>query len=162
VFYRGERVGRTGKPFQIYKFRTMVVNADRLGPSSTTEEDPRITGVGRSLRKYKLDELPQLLNVFLGQMSIVGPRPQVPWAVQLYSAEESRLLNVRPGITDYASIQFRHEAAILKGSSNPDQDYLEKIAPEKLRLALQYVDSMSLWTDLRIIFRTLAILFRDE
>ena len=162
VFYRGERIGRDGKPFRIYKFRTMVVDADKLGASSTPDDDSRLTKIGKKLRKYKLDELPQLINVLRGEMSMVGPRPQVSWAVQLYSVEESRLLVIRPGITDYASIKFRDEAAILRGSSNPDADYLEKIAPEKLRLALQYVDTMSFWTDLNIIFRTLAVLFKNQ
>lgn len=162
VFYRGERIGRGGEPFQIYKFRTMVENAEKLGGSSTPDDDSRLTKIGKKLRKYKLDELPQLVNVLKGEMSMVGPRPQVSWAVELYGTEESRLLDIRPGITDYASIQFRDEAAILKGSSNPDEDYLEKIAPEKLRLGLQYVDTMSLWTDLKIIFRTLTALFKNQ
>lgn len=159
VFYRAVRVGRHGKLFRIYKFRTMVANADKLGASSTSANDTRITGIGRLLRKYKLDELPQLINVLKGEMSFVGPRPQVPWAVELYNEDQKKLLTVRPGITDYASIKFRHEAEILKGSEDPDRDYLEKIAPEKIRLGLKYVENMSLVTDLRIIFATVKALF---
>jgi lipopolysaccharide/colanic/teichoic acid biosynthesis glycosyltransferase len=155
VWYRGLRVGRSGVPFRIFKFRTMVANADKIGASSTPDNDPRITRVGRFLRKYKLDELPQLINVLVGEMSLVGPRPQVPWAVELYRDEEKALLTVRPGITDYASIRFSNEADILRGSLDPDKDYLEKIAPEKIRLGLEYVRNRNLWVDMRIISATL-------
>jgi lipopolysaccharide/colanic/teichoic acid biosynthesis glycosyltransferase len=136
------------------KFRSMVVGADRRGASSTSEDDPRITSVGRLLRRFKLDELPQLLNVLRGDMSFVGPRPQVQWAVDLYSDEERALLSLRPGVTDFASLRFRNEGEILKGSSDPDRDYLLKIAPAKIRLGLHYVRNCSLWTDLRIITAT--------
>jgi lipopolysaccharide/colanic/teichoic acid biosynthesis glycosyltransferase len=156
VFYRGERAGLGGKRFRILKFRTMVVEADKVGGSSTPDDDSRITAFGRLLRRYKLDELPQLLNVLTGDMSVVGPRPQVPWAVELYSAEEEALLSVRPGITDYASIRFRNEGEILKGSADPDREYLERIAPEKIRLGLLYVHHHSLLVDIRIIFATLV------
>ncbi len=125
IFYRGVRVGRHGKAFRMFKFRSMVQNADKIGAASTPEDDPRVTRVGSFLRAYKLDELPQLLNVFMGEMSLVGPRPQVAWAVDLYSPEEKGVLNVRPGITDYASLRFREEGKILSGSSNPDKDYFE-------------------------------------
>jgi lipopolysaccharide/colanic/teichoic acid biosynthesis glycosyltransferase len=155
VFYRGERVGLRGRRFRILKFRTMVVDADRLGGSSTAEGDPRITRIGGFLRRYKLDELPQFWNVLIGDMSVVGPRPQVAWAVDLYTPEERRLLDVRPGITDDASIKFRDEAAILKGATDPDRAYLELIAPEKIRLGLHYVNTHTLRTDLRIIFMTM-------
>jgi lipopolysaccharide/colanic/teichoic acid biosynthesis glycosyltransferase len=158
VMYRGIRVGKDGKAFQILKFRTMVVNAENMGASSTAEDDPRITKVGRFLRRFKLDELPQLINVLRGEMSFVGPRPQVQWAVNLYSEEEWALLKVRPGITDYASIKYRNEGEILKGSADPDRDYLEKIAPGKLRLGLYYVNTYSLITDVKIIFATALIL----
>lgn len=160
VFYKGLRVGRYGKSFRIYKFRTMVVNAEKIGGSSTADDDPRITKIGKSLRKYKFDELPQLINVLKGEMSFVGPRPQVSWAVGLYSEKEKLLLSVRPGITDYASIKFKNEAEILKGSDDPDGDYLEKIAPEKIRLGLEYVKKSSLWTDLKVIFATIEALLR--
>lgn len=158
AFYRGIRVGRHGENFRIFKFRTMVHNAEKIGGTSTPDDDPRITGIGRFLRKYKLDELPQLINVIKGEMSVVGPRPQVPWAVELYSEEEKELLRVRPGITDLASIKFRNEAEILNGSADPDKDYLEKIAPEKIRLGLEYVKKRSLLLDLKIIFSTVKAL----
>lgn len=154
VFYRGERVGLEGKRFRILKFRTMVVDADKTGASSTPDDDPRITVIGRFLRRYKLDELPQLLNVLTGDMSVVGPRPQVSWAVDEYSVEERGLLSVRPGMTDYASIHFRNEGEILKGSADPDREYLERIAPEKIRLGLLYVRDHSLLRDIRIIVAT--------
>ncbi len=162
VFYRGVRVGRYGKPFRILKFRTMVVDAERIGGSSTPEDDPRITTVGRFLRNYKLDELPQLINVLKCDMSFVGPRPQVPWAVELYTEEEKALLSVRPGITDYASIRFSKEADILRGSGDPDREYLEKIAPEKIRLGLEYVRNHSLLVDIKIILATLWALMRGK
>lgn len=159
VFYRGARVGLNGKSFRIFKFRSMVVDAEKLGASSTTNEDVRITRVGRQLRKYKLDELPQLLNVFLGDMSLVGPRPQVRWAVDLYTPEERVILSVRPGITDYASLHFSNEGEILKGSPDPDQAYMEKIHPLKTKMALEYVKTHSLWVDIVIIMKTLACVF---
>ncbi len=159
VFYRGERVGRFGKPFAIFKFRTMVIDADKIGPSSTSEHDPRITRAGRFLRKYKLDELPQFFNVLDGSMSFVGPRPQVQWAIDLYTEEERELLSIRPGITDYASLVFRNEGEILKGSTDPDKDYLEKIAPGKIRLGLHYLHRHNLWVDMKIVAATaLALL----
>jgi lipopolysaccharide/colanic/teichoic acid biosynthesis glycosyltransferase len=156
VFYRAVRIGRGGIPFRIWKFRTMCIDAENAGPSSTSEDDPRITRIGRVLRRFKIDELPQILNVVRGEMSFVGPRPQVPWAVALYGAREQALLRVRPGITDYASIVFVDEAAILRGSADPDQQYLEKIAPEKIRLGLEYVENRSLSLDLRIIAATIC------
>lgn len=162
VFYRGERVGRGGRLFHIYKFRSMIVDADKVGPTTTTGDDPRITKAGKFLRKTKIDELPQLLNVLCGQMSFVGPRPQVKWAVDLYTPEEQALLTVRPGITDYASLVFRNEGELLRGSKDPDKDYLELIAPEKIRLGLLYVRTHTLWTDIRIILATVgAILGKD-
>lgn len=160
MFYRGVRLGRDGKPFRILKFRTMVVNAEKLGAASTPEDDLRITKIGKFLRRYKLDELPQLINVLKGEMSFVGPRPQVPWAVELYTDEEKILLSVAPGITDYASLEFSNEAEILRGSTAPDKDYLEKIAPEKLRLGLEYVRTRSLGVDLKILAKTLCTLFK--
>jgi len=162
VFYKGTRIGRHGRPFKMLKFRTMVQDADRIGASSTAEDDPRITRIGRILRKYKLDELPQLINVLQGDMSLVGPRPQVQWAVDLYTPEEREVLKVRPGITDYASLRFSNEAEILKGSADPDKDYLEKIHPEKMRLALEYVKTRSFLVDLRIIWRTFRLFIGRE
>jgi lipopolysaccharide/colanic/teichoic acid biosynthesis glycosyltransferase len=160
VFYRGERVGLRGRPFRIYKFRTMVVGADRIGGSSTPEDDPRVTSVGKTLRRYKLDELPQLLNVFAGDMSLVGPRPQVAWAVERYTPEEREILSVRPGITDWASLRFANEGEILKGSSDPDRDYWEKIHPEKMRLGLEYARTHTIAKDIDIILRTIGAVFR--
>jgi lipopolysaccharide/colanic/teichoic acid biosynthesis glycosyltransferase len=159
VFYRGRRVGLGGEPFRMLKFRTMVTEAERIGGSSTPEDDPRITRVGRTLRRFKLDELPQLFNVMKGEMSVVGPRPQVQWAVDRYSAEERRVLSVRPGITDPASLQFANEGEILRGSTDPDRDYMEKIHPEKMRLSLDYVATRSISGDLGIIARTIGRIF---
>ena len=158
VFYRGVRVGLHGRPFRIFKFRTMVANADKLGGSSTADDDPRITRVGKFLRKYKLDELPQLINVLKGDMSIVGPRPEVPSEVERYSYEHRRLLSVRPGLTDYASIRFHNEGEILKGHPDPHKAYRELIQPEKIRLGLAYVHAQSLWTDLKVIGLTIQTL----
>lgn len=154
VFYRAPRVGRSGTMFTMFKFRTMVLNADKIGASSTADDDPRITPVGRLLRRYKLDELPQLFNVANGTMSLVGPRPQVKWAVDRYSEEERAILEVPPGITDYASIFFPNEGEILKGSTDPDRDYMERIHPVKMQLCLRYVRERSLATDLKILFLT--------
>ena len=159
VFYRGLRVGRGGRLFRMFKFRTMIADAEGKGASSTAEGDPRLTRTGKFLRQYKLDELPQLINVLSGQMSVVGPRPQVAWAAKLYTEEQKALLSVRPGITDYASLRFRKEAQILAGSSDPDRDYLEKIAPEKIRLGLEYVREKSLKADLKIILATAGAFF---
>jgi lipopolysaccharide/colanic/teichoic acid biosynthesis glycosyltransferase len=159
VFYRGVRVGRFGAPFRIFKFRTMVWNAEKIGGPSSAADDPRITRVGQFLRKYKLDELPQLLNVVKGEMSFVGPRPEVLDEVRLYTDEEKALLSIRPGITDWASIRFRNEGEILRGSSDPHQTYREKIRPEKIRLGLDYVRDHSLLIDARIILQTLKAIF---
>ena len=161
-FYRGIRIGLNGKPFRIYKFRTMVLDADKIGPSSTSEDDPRITNIGRFLRAHKLDELPQLINVLLGDMSFVGPRPQVQWAVDLYDDKEKVILSVRPGITDYASLLFSNEGEILKGSTDPDKDYMEKIHPLKTKLAMKYVNKHSLFVDTKIIMKTLTALFKNK
>lgn len=154
VLYRGLRAGRYGRPFRILKFRTMVLDADRIGGPSTSADDPRVTRVGAFLRRFKLDELPQIFNVLAGQMSIVGPRPEVMSEVENYTEEEKQLLTVRPGITDWASIRFRNEAEILRGATNPHEVYLQKIRPEKVRLGLQYVRNHDLLVDLRIILQT--------
>ena len=155
VFYRGLRAGRFGKAFRIFKYRTMVVDAHKLGGPSSSADDPRITRMGGLLRRYKFDELPQLLNVLKGEMSLVGPRPEVVEEVLLYTAEEKGLLEVRPGITDWASIRFRNEGEILRGSSDPHAAYREKIRPEKIRLGLEYVRRRSFMTDFKIILKTL-------
>jgi lipopolysaccharide/colanic/teichoic acid biosynthesis glycosyltransferase len=155
IFYKAKRVGKGGNEFTMYKFRTMIVNADSRGASSTSLDDVRITAVGKVLRKWKLDELTQLLNVFMGSMSLVGPRPQVRWAVDKYSSKEKNLLTIRPGITDFASLAFPNEEVILKGSSDPDADYMAKIHPLKMELSLKYLKEMSLWVDIKIIFQTI-------
>jgi lipopolysaccharide/colanic/teichoic acid biosynthesis glycosyltransferase len=159
VFYRGERIGLNGVPFRIFKYRSMVIDAEKIGGSSTPEDDPRVTKVGKFLRKYKLDELPQLLNVFNGDMSLVGPRPQVGWVVEKYTPEERVVLSVRPGITDWASLKFSNEGEILKGSDDPDRDYFLKIHPEKMRLGVEYARNHSLLTDIIILFKTVAAIF---
>jgi lipopolysaccharide/colanic/teichoic acid biosynthesis glycosyltransferase len=160
TFYRGLRAGRYGKAFRIFKFRTMVVNADKIGGPSSSADDPRITRAGDFLRRYKLDELPQLINVLTGEMSLVGPRPEVLQEVLLYTEEEKRLLEVRPGITDWASIRFRNEGEILRGSADPHAAYREKIRPEKIRLGLEYVDRRSFLTDCQIIASTLKAILQ--
>ncbi len=159
VLYKAQRIGLHGEIFRMFKFRTMVVNADKIGGSSTPDNDPRITAVGRFLRKFKLDELPQLFNVLCGEMSIVGPRPEVKEYVDMYSQEEKIILSVRPGITDWASIWNPDEGKILQGSNDPDKTYLEIIRPEKIRLQMKYVRERSFWADLKIIWATLKIMF---
>ncbi len=159
VFYRGIRIGRHGKHFKIFKFRTMVMNAEKLGGPSTADDDPRITKTGKFLRKFKLDELPQLINVLMGDMSVIGPRPQVPEDVALYTEEEKKILSVRPGITDWASIKYHNEGEILRGSPDPDQAYIEKIRPGKIKLELEYVRNYSFWVDLKILLKTIKTLF---
>ena len=160
VFYRGVRVGRFGKLFRIFKFRTMVLNAEKLGGPSTADDDPWITNVGRFIRKFKLDELPQLINVLKGEMSIVGPRPEVQMYVDMFTEEEKAILTVRPGITDWASIWNPDEGAILAGSADPEKTYMEKIRPEKIRLQLKYVKERSLWNDLKIIAQTIITIVK--
>jgi len=154
VFYRGERIGRGGKPFRIFKFRTMVQDAERIGPVSATASDSRITRVGGFLRKYKLDECPQLLDVLRGAMSLVGPRPEVAKYVDMYTEEEQAILTVRPGITDWASIRHCHQGELMKGSEDADRFFEEKIRKTKVRLQLVYVRNHSLWVDLKILVYT--------
>jgi lipopolysaccharide/colanic/teichoic acid biosynthesis glycosyltransferase len=160
AFYVGCRAGRNGVPFRIVKLRTMVPNAERLGGAETAADDPRITRVGGFLRHYKLDELPQLVNVLVGDMSLVGPRPEVLDEVQRYGERERALLRVRPGITDWASIKFRHEGEILRGAKDPRLIYREKIQPEKIRLGLKYVEERSMLVDLAILVNTLKAIVK--
>lgn len=156
VFYRGKRAGKEGKEFRIFKFRTMVPNAEKLGGPSTSADDPRLTKFGKFLRKHKLDELPQLINVFLGQMSVVGPRPEVPSEVENYDLKTKEIiLSVKPGMTDLASLANLHEEEILRGSPDPHQTYREIIKPQKLKLAVEYVKTRSFWLDIKIILKTL-------
>jgi lipopolysaccharide/colanic/teichoic acid biosynthesis glycosyltransferase len=159
VFYQGLRAGRLGRPFRICKLRTMVLDAEQIGGAETPANDPRITQAGHFLRKYKFDELPQLLNVLKGEMSLVGPRPEVMQEVIRYSDEEKKLLLVRPGITDWASIKFRDEDEILRGCADPHRAYHELVRPEKVRLGLNYVQHRSFAMDLHILWLTfLAVL----
>jgi lipopolysaccharide/colanic/teichoic acid biosynthesis glycosyltransferase len=154
VFYRGERGGRHNRPYRIFKFRSMVVDADRKGGASTSDGDPRITRPGTFIRKYKLDEIAQLLNVLKGDMSLVGPRPQVLAYTSRYSGEFTKILEVRPGITDWASIWNADEGAVLAGAKDPDRAYDILIDPTKMRLQLRYVQRLSFMTDLRIAYCT--------
>jgi lipopolysaccharide/colanic/teichoic acid biosynthesis glycosyltransferase len=160
VFYRGVRTGLHRRPFRIFKFRTMVQDAEQLGGLSTAKDDPRVTRLGRSLRRYKLDELPQLINVLKGEMSIVGPRPEMPEYTDLYTGEERIILTVRPGITDYASLEFIHLGEIL-GNEAPDQIYEEQIRPIKNALRVKYVKEQSFWGDILIIPKTLKKLMGE-
>jgi len=162
VFFRGTRVGRHGREFRMVKFRSMTPDAWKSGVSSTAAEDRRITPVGRWLRRAKLDELPQLWNVLSGEMSLVGPRPQVSSEVSLYTTEERRMLAARPGVTDLASIVFADEGDILSGASDPDLLYNQIIRPWKSRLALLYVERQSFPADLRILTLTLVAGFSRE
>jgi lipopolysaccharide/colanic/teichoic acid biosynthesis glycosyltransferase len=162
VFFRGGRIGGGGRMFRMFKFRTMVINAEKLGGPSTADDDPRLTKIGKRLRKYKLDELPQLINVLKGDMSFVGPRPEVKHYVDMFSGEEKVILTVRPGITDWASLWNSDEGAILAGSPDPEKTYMEKIRPEKIRLQLKYVRESSFRVDLEIIVQTLRAIIRRK
>ncbi|MHB0972285.1 MAG: sugar transferase [Thermoanaerobaculia bacterium] len=155
VFYRGIRTGLGGKPFRMFKFRTMVVGADRAGGPSTGKNDPRVTRVGRFLRRHKLDELPQLINVFIGEMSLVGPRPEVPQYTAEYAGDELLILTVKPGITDYASLEFSRLDEVL-GSEDADRVYEEDVKPQKNALRVRYVRERSFLTDLTILIATAA------
>jgi lipopolysaccharide/colanic/teichoic acid biosynthesis glycosyltransferase len=157
VLYRGRRVGRNGEPFLMYKFRTMVLGAESSGPAVTYRDDPRITKAGRFLRGTKLDELPQLLNVVKGEMSLVGPRPEDPKYVALYTKEQRQVLSVKPGITGPTQLEYRDEASMLQGAS-VDEEYVSRIMPEKLRLDLEYVRQRSLRGDVRVLWRTATTL----
>jgi len=161
-FYIAPRVGINGKMFNMIKLRTMIVNADKSGVDSTSSDDKRITRVGHIIRKFKFDELLQLLNVLVGQMSLVGPRPQVKTDVDLYTDQEKQLLSVLPGITDFSSIVFADEGKILEGSINPDLDYNQLIRPWKSRFSLIYVEKRNFWIDIKLIFITLLNIFSRE
>ncbi len=160
VFFRQERMGRGFRPFHIYKFRSMVQDAPHKGTPVTFGSDPRITGVGRILRAAKIDELPQLINVLVGDMSLVGPRPEIRKYVEMFHADYEEVLRVRPGITDLASIKFRHEAEILGCAADPEKEYVERILPEKLRLAKDYARNPSLWLDFLVILKTIEVVGR--
>lgn len=160
VFYRQVRVGRNGKTFRIFKFRSMVMDADKKGLAITVGRDSRITRVGAVLRKTKLDELAQLLNVLFGQMSFVGPRPEVPKYVELYTPYQRQVLLVRPGITDYASIAYRNENDLLAGAPNPEAMYIKQIMPDKIELNMKYLREISPLADIRLILKTIVAVIK--
>ena len=160
VFYRQTRVGKDNKDFKLLKFRTMRPNADQQGLLITVGADSRITRIGGFLRKYKIDELPQLLNIIKGDMSVVGPRPEVRRYVEMYDERQRRVLTVRPGLTDYASLQYISESELLAESADPEKTYIEEIMPVKLELNLQYIEKQSLGEDLSIIFKTIGKIIR--
>lgn len=155
VFYRQERVGLHGRPFRMWKFRTMVTDADKVGKRLTVGRDPRITRVGYWLRKLKLDEFPQLFNVLAGEMSLVGPRPEVAEYVERYTEAQRRVLSVPPGITDPASIQYSNESELLAESADPEATYINEIMPEKIRINMEYVNEASVVSDFKVVLRTL-------
>ncbi len=161
ILYRGQRVGKDGRPFHMYKFRTMVLGAERRGPAVTYRDDPRITPAGRFLRQTKLDELPQLLNVLRGEMSLVGPRPEDPTYVALYTPEQRLVLSVKPGITGPTQLEYRDEASLLQGEG-VDEEYVTRLMPEKLKLDLEYVRTRSLLLDLKILWRTVVTLLSGD
>ena len=162
VFYRQVRVGRYNKDFRIFKFRSMRVGADKDSLVTIGGHDPRITRCGYFIRKYKLDELPQLINVFIGEMSLVGPRPEVRHYVDYWTPEQMHVLDVRPGITDPASIKFRNENELMKLADDPEKYYIEVIMQEKLRMYLEYVDKHNFWYDLGLIFKTSYVIIHDR
>jgi lipopolysaccharide/colanic/teichoic acid biosynthesis glycosyltransferase len=155
IFYKQIRVGKNGVDFKLWKFRSMVPDADKKGLLTVGGRDPRITRAGYFLRKYKLDELPQLINVLLGDMSLVGPRPEVRIYVDLYTAEQRQVLSVRPGITDYASLEYFEENELLAKSENPEETYICEVMPAKLKLNARYIKDVSFLTDIKIIMRTI-------
>lgn len=164
VFYRGARIGKNFKSFRMFKFRSMVANADQIGGDNSPADDPRITEIGKFMKRYKLDELPQLINVLKGEMSMVGPRPEVLRYATLYKGEEKIVYSVKPGMTDYASIWNIHEEELQRGADDKEADriYAEEIRPEKVRLQMKYVKEMSLWTDIKIILLTLKGIFSGK
>lgn len=155
IIFTQKRVGYKGKLFNLYKFRTMSVNAESQGPQITIKDDPRITSIGRILRRTKLDELPSLWNVIKGDMSLVGPRPEVPGYIKYYKPEWMKIFNIKPGITDLATLQFRDEETILNTAKNIEQAYIEVVLPIKIKIALQYLENRSLGTDIKILLSTI-------
>jgi lipopolysaccharide/colanic/teichoic acid biosynthesis glycosyltransferase len=155
-FYRQVRVGKNGIDFRLWKFRTMQTGADKKGLLTIGGRDSRVTQIGFYLRKYKLDELPQLMNVLVGEMSIVGPRPEVRKYINLYTSDQLKVLSVKPGITDYASIEYSNENELLAQSANPEKTYIEEVLPAKLKLNQKYLNEQGFLTDLKIIFHTIG------
>lgn len=160
VFFKQVRVGQFGELFSIYKFRTMVSDSEKKGAQITTGDDSRITRVGSVLRRYKLDELPQLINVVYGEMSLVGPRPEVPRYVDIFVDDYKEILSVKPGITDFASLEYKNENDLLKVSNNPEDVYIREILPDKIAYYHRYLQEQSFLTDLRLIFKTVWSLFK--
>ncbi len=154
VIFRQSRVGKDNRDFMLFKFRTMRMDSDKQGLLTVGGKDPRITNAGYFLRKYKLDELPQLLNVLAGDMSFVGPRPEVRKYVELYSAIQKKVLEVKPGITDIASIRYRNESDLLKEANDPEEFYIKQIIPDKIKLNLEYINDSSLFKDVKVILNT--------
>jgi len=159
IFFIQRRIGYKGKPFYMWKFRTMVIDAEKKGSLITVGNDPRITRVGYFLRKYKLDEFPQLLNVLKGEMSLVGPRPEVEKYVMLYNSEQRKVLDIIPGMTDPASIKYVNENEILAQADDPEKIYIEKVMPEKIKLNLEYAEKATCWSDFLIIIKTFFRIF---
>ncbi len=162
IMFRQKRIGKGFRPFLIYKFRTMVQGASDRRRSLTVGDDPRITSSGRFLRRTKIDEIPQLINVLKGDMSFVGPRPEVPEFVELFRSEYEEILKVRPGITDLASLKYRDEAAVLEQSENPEEEYLRRVLPDKINLSKEYIRRSSFFLDLTLILKTVRKLFEYQ
>lgn len=158
IFFRQERIGKEFRPFKIYKFRTMVMDAENNGPQITVGGNSRVTKIGKLLRKYKIDELPQLINILKGEMSLVGPRPEVKKYVELFKLDYEKLLKIRPGVTDPASIRYSKEESILSSSKNWEEDYAKKLLPEKIKISSQYVDNHNFLNDLYLILKTIFII----
>ena len=161
VFYLQTRVGKNNVDFKLFKFRSMANNSDKKGLLTVGGRDPRITPVGYILRRFKLDELPQLFNVLFGNMSLVGSRPEVRKYVDMYNEEQKKVLSVQPGITDYASLDYINENELLAKSSNPEETYIKEVMPAKLQLNLKYINEAGLGTDLKIIFKTIGKIFTN-
>jgi lipopolysaccharide/colanic/teichoic acid biosynthesis glycosyltransferase len=159
IFYKQVRIGKNLAPFKLFKFRSMHTNADKKGLLTVGHKDSRITKIGYYIRKYKLDELPQLINVLIGDMSFVGPRPEVEKYVKLYNQEQLNVFKVKPGITDWASIKYVHENEILAKSNDPEKTYIDEIMPAKLKLNLDYANNNNVWIDIKIILLTIKAIF---
>ena len=157
VFYKQERVGEAFKPFMIYKFRSMIVDADKIGPGVTSGDDPRITKIGKMIRRFKIDELPQLLNVLKGEMSLVGPRPELMKFVESQKEAYKKVLSIKPGITDNASIAYRDEEEIMKQYEDKERAYIEEVLPQKIKLYNEYIDNISFISDCKLILQTLKV-----
>src|SRR5882724_6515035 len=162
IFFRQERIGKRFRPFFIYKFRTMVENAAQIGTEITYGNDPRITRIGRLLRKTKIDELPKIINVLKGEMSLVGPRPEIRQYVELFRKDYEEILKIRPGITDLASVKYRDEAAVLEQSENPEEEYLRRVLPDKINLSKEYIRRSSFFFELTLILKAVRKLFEHQ